>query len=155
MADLAGQLRPLLPGEQLSRLAAVGLMVAECTAVVLMVAAATIGYPLAAATMAVLLAGVWVVVGRGLQIPCLCFGHGKGTVLNRGHIVRNALLMILTVVGWSSHLLATPPGPPAGVALTAAVGGGILGLFLTRWDDLASLLSRPTPRSALRSFERR
>lgn len=140
-ADLVEQLRPLLPGRS-ARTAAVGLTAAECAAAVLLVLAPVAGQLLAVVTLLSLTAGVWIVLRQGLQVRCACFGR-KSAVLNRGHLLRNGLLVAVAAAGLTGHLTGTS-GSSVGAAVGAIGLGGLLGLCLTRWDDLTYLIAGST-----------
>jgi hypothetical protein len=105
----------------------------------------------AAALSAVLAAGVAVVIRRGIQAPCRCFGGSPARPLGVVHLTRNLCLLAVLAAALIASLMA-PSGRlgPAGVAL-AVVAGLVAGLVLIRWDDLASLFAPPPPARPLPS----
>lgn len=115
--------------------------VAALVAVELIAAALVLWPPTAAAgsvlalmLSAVVTIGVVVVVRRGVDARCNCFGAAGGR-LNGVHIARNATL---TAVAATACLAGTPtPSPSA--AVVSACAGLLGGIFLVFSDDLASL----------------
>ncbi len=105
----------------------------------------------AAVLTAVLIAGVAVVIRRGVAARCACFGAASGQPLGTTHLVRNIVLMALLLAGlagspFASHAAPTGAGAAAVTALLTAVVGGIVALVLIRWEDLAALmLPMPVP----------
>lgn len=97
------------------------------------------GYPLALALLACFTAAIAAVVRRGATTACRCFGATDAPV-GPSHLARNAVLATIAVVGVFAHL--TAPGGIASGAPEIAAGalGALIGLALTRWDDLAFLL---------------
>lgn len=95
------------------------------------------GLVLAAAALAVFLAGTLAVVRAGVRTPCQCFGT-SAVPLGRRHVARNAVLCAAAAIG------AAGVGPgtavPAGIALClgVAVFAAMFVLFL---DDLAGFLA--------------
>ncbi|BCL16544.1 MauE/DoxX family redox-associated membrane protein [Micromonospora sagamiensis] len=136
---LAGSLAAmrLVPPRWAEPVAAV-LAVAEAVAVVLLLIPATrrVGFGAAAALLAVLAAGVAVVLARGTAQPCRCFG-ASATPLGRRHLVRNVVLCLAAFAG-----LVGPAGPavPAGTLL-ALLAGAVAGLLVTVLDDIVALLT--------------
>jgi hypothetical protein len=112
---------------------AVGLLVGLWHRGVALVALAAAG-PL----LAVLTAGIVVLLRRGTVAHCACFG-GAGQLLRRAHVVRNGLLLL--VVGAAAALVvATGPAGPAATAL-GAFAGGVGALLLIRLDELVDLFA--------------
>lgn len=117
-----------------------GLLIAgEATSAVLLLLpwTAVAGAGLAAALLAVLTAGVVLILRRRLTVTCACFGASRSTIAPI-HAVRNGLLLLCAAVaaGLGSHL------PTDLVTAVVAVGaGGVLALVFTRLDDFAFLLS--------------
>ncbi len=95
---------------------------------------------LAAALTAVLAAGVAVVVRRGTQASCACFGARPGRPLGRAHLARNLVLLAALGTGLVTSPLAGGSGPPAAAALGVAAGS-VAALVIIRWEDLADLFS--------------
>lgn len=124
-----------------------GLAVVGCeagTAVLLAVPAAQgYGFALAAAQLAVftalLVAAVRSARGGAAAVRCACFGAGS-SVVGRLHIVRNAVLLALALLGcalWSVG--ADGSGAPQRGAQTAVALGLLLGLVVVLLEDLAFL----------------
>ena len=111
---------------------------AEALAVLLLVVPVTraAGFAAAAALLAVLTAGVAVVLARGTAAPCRCFGPSP-TPLSVRHLVRNAALTGAAVLG-----LAAPAGsPPVGAAVVALAAGALTGLLVSALDDIVALFA--------------
>lgn len=120
---------------------------AEAAVVVLLAVPATrtAGFVAAAALLAVLTAGIAVVLARGTTAPCRCFG-ASATPLSARHLVRNGVLVVVAVLG-----LAAPAGPPGiGPALVATLAGAVAGLLVTVADDVVELFA-PTSLSSKES----
>lgn len=134
----------LLPRTRVA--AVVRLAVAAEAAVVVLLAvpaAAHAGYVLAVGLLGVLSAAILAALRRGRRPACRCFGAG-GAPLDARHVLRNAVLLALAVLGWAV-LQAPSPGPlrPAGVLLGLAAAVPVAALVI-RLDDLAALFA-PTP----------
>lgn len=124
-----------------------GVVVALETAVVLLLLPLPVR-PLAVAGFAlaiVLLLGFAVSIGlvlrRGVQASCRCFGGSGAAPFRRHHIVRNLVLVALAVAGVVAAL-----GEPAlswEAAALGAVPGAVVGLLVTRLDDLVELFAPP------------
>jgi Methylamine utilisation protein MauE len=113
-------------------------------AVVLLVAlpwSAVAGLSLAAATMAVFAAGTFVVVRRGSNVPCRCFGSATAPLSSR-HVIRNLALCATAVIGavGAGGTGARPPG----IALSLAVAL-VAATFVVFLDDLTAVFSGPLP----------
>lgn len=99
----------------------------------------------AATLIAALAAGVAVVIRRGVQARCACFGGRSSRPLGAAHLIRNGtLLLVLTAA-----LVVGPAGLAAGrlsaPAVAVAIGAGaVVALLFVRWDDLADLFA-PIP----------
>jgi hypothetical protein len=83
-------------------------------------------------------------VRRGIRVPCPCFG-ASGDFLNRKQLVRNALLVVVAVVGLVSPA-ATGALELVEIMISVAVAG-FLAAVVIRFDDVADLLM---PRPAVR-----
>lgn len=152
--DFAGSAGPLkvLP-RAFRRPAARASVVAEgaLTVLLLISAVATVNaalVPVAAiahAGAAVLLLAFTVAIvlslHRGDRQPCRCFG-AKATPLGPAHVVRNVLLLVVAFCGLVAAVSGGPSVEAAG-ATVAAVAGLVVGLLVTRFDDLADLFSTP------------
>jgi hypothetical protein len=109
------------------------------------VRAAQAALAVAAVLTAVLIAGVAVVMRRGVAARCACFGAASGQPLGTTHLVRNIVLLALLLAGlagspFASHATPTGAGVAAITALLTAVAGGTVALVLIRWEDLAALV---------------
>lgn len=80
-------------------------------------------------------------VARGDTVSCRCFG-ADGAVLSATHLARNGILIALCVIG-EIGIATTRVGASAGAAAVALASGAVIGLLLTRWDDLAFLATVP------------
>jgi len=139
LGDMLGQLGL----GRLAGLAGGTLVVGEAgTAVLLLLPwTALAGAILAVALFGVLTAGVVVVLRKRMRVRCACFGS-SGATLAPVHAVRNALLL-LGAVGATATAWAGPIDTAAALAV-AVVAGGLLGLLLTRLDDLVFLIAPHT-----------
>jgi hypothetical protein len=77
-------------------------------------------------------------IRSGNRTACRCFGRSSSPLGPR-HLVRNGLLLAVTVVGLASSW-AGDSAEPAG-ALVAVLAGLFLGLIIASFDDLAQLLA--------------
>jgi len=97
-----------------------------------------------AAAAALLLAFTIAIVAtlrRGGQQACRCFG-AKATPLRPAHVVRNALLLAVALAGLVTVIGTDPSVEPSGAVL-AGVTGLVVGLLVTRFDDLTDLFGTP------------
>ena len=123
-------------------LAGGALVVGEAgTAVLLLLPwTAPAGALLAVALFAVLTAGVVVVLRKRMKVRCACFGS-SGSTLAPVHAVRNAILLLgavaATATAWTGAV------DTVAAAAIAVVAGVLLGVLLTRLDDLAFLIAPP------------
>jgi hypothetical protein len=101
---------------------------------------------LAAATLltVALAVGVGLVLRRGVQAPCACFGAAAGRNLTGVHLVRNGVLLAVVTAGLVGTQAGLGQSGPAQAAV-AAVAGAAAGLILTRVDDLAELFAPIRP----------
>ncbi len=101
---------------------------------------AVVGAVLASGLLAVLTAGVVVILRRRMTVTCACFG-ASASAIAPVHAVRNALLLTGALVAAVTSWLA--PGTPADlVAVLVAVGVACLAaLVLTRLEDFVFLLA--------------
>ncbi|TDD21524.1 MauE/DoxX family redox-associated membrane protein [Nonomuraea diastatica] len=93
------------------------------------------------ALSAILLAGftlvIMVSIRKGVRAPCRCFGF-SATPLGRVHLVRNALLLLVVVLGGTGLIFSG--GPPDAAGLAVAVPAGLAGaIVLIAFDDIAGL----------------
>ncbi len=106
-------------------------------------ATARAGLLLAAAALAVLAAGVHVVLRRGMSAPCRCFGTAA-VPLGRRHVGRN---LLLGAAAATAAAAAGPAGQPAGIALSLGAGAAIA-LVVVFLDDIAAVLGHPRDEEA-------
>src|SRR5690606_28984505 len=91
--------------------------------------------------MAVFCAAIARSMVLGRRVTCRCFGR-SGSVLGRGHLVRNALLAVL-----AGAALLVPPASGLGVdtGAAAALVGGFAAVVAINWDSLAGLVRPVRP----------
>lgn len=107
---------------------------AAVAALIVLPVTAQVGAIAAALLTAGLTAGVAVVLRRGIEVRCACFGSSAGA-LAPVHLVRNAVLLVAALVGGYSAPGASPVvAVPAGVALA---------LIVIRFEDLDFLFRPP------------
>lgn len=75
---------------------------------------------------------------RGNHAPCRCFGR-SATPLGARHIARNAVLLVVSILGVSASLERGTLHVPA--AIVAAAAGLFVGLIIAAFDDIAELVS--------------
>jgi hypothetical protein len=102
----------------------------------------------AALLTSVLTAAVAVVVGRGTQARCACFGASSSRPLGRVHLARNLALLAVLGAGLAGTPLAQGHPAPAGAALAAAAGA-VVSLLFVQSEELAGLFA-PIPTSGRR-----
>ncbi|GAA3246412.1 MauE/DoxX family redox-associated membrane protein [Nonomuraea helvata] len=121
--------------------AAVATAVAEAGVIVLAVIplrwAGSLSFVLAAGLLGCLTVAVIMVVRRGAAVPCRCFGAST-TPLGVEHVVRNGILIAIALLGLGASLVNGSFEP--GFGIVAGVFGAVLGVLMSRWDDLVSLL---------------
>ncbi|MCP2342827.1 MauE/DoxX family redox-associated membrane protein [Actinomadura rupiterrae] len=124
---------------------AFGVPAAELLIVVLLAVPATVtaGLVVAALFCCGLTAVPTLVVVRGADVTCACFGAGE-TPMSGWHIARNALLLAAAVLGAGVAFAAGDgvPGQVPGIAL-AVVGAGLLTTLTVFVDDIAALFQSP------------
>jgi len=130
--------------------AAVGL--GEAVVAVALCVPVTAGAGLVAAgiELAVLTAGVGLVVRRGSALPCRCFGPARRP-LGRLHLVRNGALLAVAALGLVSRQ-PVPEGPAVVIGVAAGVVVGVIGVAAEGLVELFAPLPAPAgadrPRSA-------
>ncbi|MGI5145072.1 MauE/DoxX family redox-associated membrane protein [Plantactinospora sp. CA-294935] len=134
--EFAGSLTPLV---RRTGAVAVLLTVVEALVPPLLLVAPAWGFGLATGLLAVLAAGVLLVVRRRLDVRCRCFGNGSARLGVR-HVVRNLLLFLVAGTGLLAALSAgaAPPVDGPGVLLSAGAAA-ILATFVVHLDDLVEL----------------
>lgn len=75
---------------------------------------------------------------RGNRAPCRCFGM-SATPLGIRHLVRNAILLLVSVAGATTALGTGVVQVPA--AVVAAVAGLFAGIVIANYDEIAELLA--------------
>jgi hypothetical protein len=90
--------------------------------------------------ISLLAVGVAVVIRRGTQATCACFGPGSGRQLGRAHLVRNLSLLAVICAGLAGVPLVHGRPAVAGAVL-GAMAGAVAALLFIRWDDLAELFT--------------
>jgi hypothetical protein len=104
------------------------------------VTVATVGLGGAALLTGILVTGVAVIMSRGTQARCACFGAATSRPLGGSHLSRNLSLLAVIVVGLSGNEIAHGRPVPPGVAVAAAAGA-VTGLLLVRLDDLITVFT--------------
>jgi hypothetical protein len=97
---------------------------------------------LAVGLFGVLTGAVWRAVARRSGAVCRCFGPAR-TVLAHRHVVRNALLLLVAVVGMAASFVVDSAA--VGPAVVAAAIGALGAVLVVRFDDLAELFAGPVP----------
>lgn len=120
------------------------------TAAILVATAGTGANPAAEAALAVaclltatLTAGVALVIRRGTQARCTCFGAGSTRPLGGVHLLRNLALLAVLAGGLTTSPLGHGHPGPVGTLVAVAIGASAALLFI-RWEDLAELFA-PIP----------
>lgn len=147
-ADSLRNIGPQLFATQLRCLAGATVVVAaEATVCVLLVVPATsvAGLGLALVLLVAFGAAIASVVRRGATAPCHCFG-AEGSPLSSSHLLRNGLLAAIAAAGIAVRLAGGPVSalPDYDGALAVALGL-LLGIGITRWDDLVFVATPPRP----------
>jgi hypothetical protein len=118
----------------------------EATVVVLVATpnavAATAGLLLSAGLNSVFIVAIARVIRRGAAVDCRCFG-GSGGRLTRTHVVRDAALAAIAVIGAIAQPAVAEPGHPAGW-LIAGVAGGFAAIVVVALEDIVGLFRAPT-----------
>lgn len=125
---------------------AAGVVVGEASIVALLAVPAAmpalLGFAVATALLAAFTAAIVLVVRRGTDLTCQCFGAST-VPLGPVHVVRNLVLLAVAVAG----ALAVRSGgqPHLGEAVIAATAGLVGGGLVTVLDDIVRLFSPPAP----------
>jgi hypothetical protein len=123
---------------------ALAVIALETASALLLLAVPTAGYALALVLFSGFTLGIARVLRRGERVQCRCFG-ASNTPMGTAHLVRNGILISVTLLGAVSHGAGPHASLPEGVSLVAGVVGVLAGLFITRWEDLVFLLRGPGP----------
>jgi hypothetical protein len=121
------------------------LILAEAASALLLLVGMGAGYVLALLLLVGFTLGIAWVTFQGKKVACRCFGASNAPV-SAAHLVRNGLLLTITVVAALSHQ-AAPGG--LGMSVIAGTVGALAGIFVTRWDDLVFLFRGPQSLAAL------
>lgn len=97
----------------------------------------------AAALTTTLAVGIAVVMHRGTQARCACFGTGSGSPIGRVHLIRILGLLAIQACGLACCLLSSAPS--ASGAVLAALAGAVGALLVVRLDDIAGLFMSARP----------
>jgi hypothetical protein len=99
------------------------------------------GLALAAGCLTVMIAVTVTIINQGARISCWCFGP-TGSSLSARHIVRDSILLLISVAGVATGALVASQHPPstAGIALSlaAALLSATVLVFI---DDLIAVVS--------------
>jgi hypothetical protein len=130
-------------------LAAGEALVALCAVVaaVFLVAAhrAPAGLPMVGLAAAVVLTGILtvgvaMVLRRGTRARCACFGSSAARPLGPPHLVRNAVMLAVAIIGLAASVAGTAD-IPVGASIVALAGGGVVGLLAVHLDELVDLFA--------------
>jgi hypothetical protein len=142
-ADSVRDIGAVPPG--MIRAVALAVTLAECATVPLLAAAPIAGSLVAAGLLVGFSATIALVLRRGATVVCRCFGSST-SVFARRHLVRNALLLTVAMVGLMTTLYA-PGIDDLGAVAVAVVAGLLAALPAITFDDLVALFA-PTRLSA-------
>ena len=135
--SLSHEFAELIPWAGLRTPLAIGVVASELSVLVLLLGDMTYaaGLLLSAALMAVLSAGVLVIVVHHRSVRCACFGS-LGRQLGPEHLARNLILMGIGILGFASS---------SGASLVSTIGYGLVGAALgvpvVLMDELIDVLS--------------
>jgi methylamine utilization protein MauE len=131
-------------GPRLLRPAAWASLAAEIAISLLLVlpghAYAAAGFVVAIGLLGAFTVAIASAIRRGKTAPCRCFGASV-TPLGRSHVLRNSALVVLAAVGLTAALRGGPVD--LAPAVVAAATGVVVGLLVTRLDDLLALFRTP------------
>ncbi|HYQ61848.1 MauE/DoxX family redox-associated membrane protein [Actinophytocola sp.] len=105
---------------------------------------ATAGFVLVILLCAVFAVAIESSVRRDIRVPCPCFG-ASADLLDRRHLVRNAILAAVSVAGLADTGTGRPPGLVD--VLVGSVAAVFVAAVVIRFDDVAEIL---VPRPAAR-----
>lgn len=89
------------------------------------------------ALLGVFTVGIALALRRGATARCACFGAAE-QVLGPRHLVRNAVLLLVTGAAVVLAVVDRPAGEPV-AALVGTAGGAVVALVVIRLDDLVEL----------------
>ncbi|SCL71060.1 Methylamine utilisation protein MauE [Micromonospora citrea] len=107
----------------------------------------TVGFALAAALLAAFTVAVAVVLRRGTQASCRCFGEAAAAPFGRHHLARNVVLTVVAGIG--GYAASGDPGTTVGTAALSVPLGVVGALVVVRLDDLVALFSPAAPAAAV------
>lgn len=87
-----------------------------------------------------LIGGVAVVLRSGSRVTCACFGASSARPINGAHLARNAGILAMLIAGLIGSGLGQGRAS-AGAVIVALAAGGLAGLLLIRFDDMAGLFA--------------
>lgn len=140
----------LVPGT-LVRPVAAAVVVAEAAVPVLLLPLpgspfTTAGFLLGGALLAAFTVAVALVLRRGTQAECRCFGGTAATPFRPRHLVRNAVLIAVAAAGgYAAWAGAAPTGRAAVLAVPL---GALAALVVAYLDDLVALVGPARPPTA-------
>jgi hypothetical protein len=140
---------PAYRNARADRLASVAAVViaAELVAVVLLIVCPLAGLVMTSGLLGAFATLMIVTLRAGTPMVCRCFGAHAEPV-GRGHVVRNAVLLLAGAVAaaarWSGS--AGGSGVDAAMAVVVIAVAAILGVLISRWDDLVFMF-RPVARA--------
>jgi hypothetical protein len=133
---------PAFPGTRGNRLVvvAVSVVVLELAAMLLLIVRPQAGLVVATSLLTTFTAVMIVTLRAGTAMVCRCFG-GEARPVGRGHVVRNAILVAASLAAAALRWRHSTdrPGPEAAMAAVMIGIGVILGVLVTRSDDLVFL----------------
>jgi methylamine utilization protein MauE len=122
---------------------ALGVLVAEGVAVVLLVLAPVLGLSLAAGLLFVFTIALTGALRRGSRTACRCFGASSRPI-GPVQIVRNLLLAVVAVSGAVAAAAGPgaglPTGPELGAASVTVLAATVFAVLMVAAEDLADLL---------------
>jgi len=133
---------PALPGVLRDHAVAIAAAVValELAALLLLILWPLAGLATSAALLATFTAVMIHALRAGTAMVCRCFG-AEATPIGRHHVVRNALLTSASLAALCGPV-ALGPRDPASAAIAIGVGL-LLGVLVTRWDDLVFVFRPP------------
>lgn len=132
----------LLPARFVVPVAAGVVALEAAVVLLLLLPLAAFGFALAILLLAGFAGAIFLVLRRGVQASCRCFGGSGAAPFRRHHIVRNVALIAVAGAGLVAAL-AAPAISWEAVAL-GAMPGAVVALLVTRLDDLVELFA-PAP----------
>lgn len=124
-----------------ARVAAMAVVLTEGSAVLMLLLPSTrrVGFVVAGLLLAVLTAGVAVIVRHGSQVTCRCFGASDAPLRIR-HVIRNGILTMAAVVGVITRAQAFDA-----TAVVVVLIGAVCAVPAIFLDDFVELFRPPSP----------